>query len=72
MAGVRLEPVGDVPADRDDTTVAASLALAASCVLAAAGANRILYEGMKLTGYQSIIIGFIVLSAAFGLAPLLV
>ncbi len=49
----------------------ASLALAASCVLAAAGANRILYEGMKLTGYQSIIIGFIVLSAAFGLAPLL-
>jgi hypothetical protein len=49
----------------------AAISLAASCVLAAAGANRILYEGMRLSGYQAIIIAFIVLSAAFGLVPLL-
>ncbi len=49
----------------------AAIAFASSCVLAAAGANRILYEGVALKTYQPAIIGFIAISVAVGLLPLL-
>ncbi len=51
-------------------TAFAAVGFAASCVVAAAGANRILYEGAHIRDYQSVIIGFIVASVAIGLAPL--
>jgi len=44
---------------------------AASAVVAAAAANRVLYEGVQLKEYQSAIIGFIVMAVVFGIAPLL-
>lgn len=47
------------------------VSFAASCVVAAAAANRILYEGVSLKSYQSAIIGFLVVSIVLGLAPLL-
>lgn len=52
-------------------TAFAAISFAASCVLAAAGANRIFYEGGTFKDYQSVIAGFVVLSVLLGLAPLL-
>jgi hypothetical protein len=49
----------------------AVIAFAAGAVVAAAAANRILYEGVSLKAYQSVIIGFIVISVVVGIAPLL-
>jgi hypothetical protein len=49
----------------------AILALAAGALLAAAASNRILHEGTPLKTYQSVIIGFVVLSVVVGIAPLL-
>lgn len=51
-------------------TAFAAVSFAASCLVAAAAANRILYEGVHIKDYQSAIIGFVVLSVIVGLAPL--
>lgn len=51
-------------------TAFAAIALAASCMVSAAAANRILYEGVRVKDYQSVIIAFIVVSVILGLAPL--
>jgi len=51
-------------------TAFAAIAFAASCMVAAAAANRILNEGAHIKDYQSVIIGFVVVSVAVGLAPL--
>jgi hypothetical protein len=51
-------------------TAFAAVGFAASCMVAAAASNRILYEGAHLKDYQSVIIGFIVVSVVLGLAPL--
>jgi hypothetical protein len=48
----------------------AAVSLAASCVMSAAAANRILNEGASLKTFQSGLIGFVVLSIVVGLAPL--
>jgi hypothetical protein len=45
---------------------------AASAVLAGAAANRILYEGVHLTDYQSAVVGFIVMAVVIGILPLFV
>ncbi|HEU4929003.1 MAG TPA: hypothetical protein VFU38_04175, partial [Candidatus Krumholzibacteria bacterium] len=45
---------------------------AMSAVLAAAAANRILYQGVALKEYQSVIIGIVVVQIVLGLIPLLV
>jgi hypothetical protein len=46
------------------------ISLAASCVISAAAATRILHEGVALKSYQSMLIGFVVLSITVGLVPL--
>ncbi len=53
-------------------TAFAAISFAASCLVTAAAANRILYEGVRVRDYQPVIIGFIVLSIVLGLAPLFV
>ena len=45
---------------------------AMSAVLAAAAANRILYQGVSLKEYQSVLIGIVVVQIILGLIPLLV
>jgi len=52
-------------------TAFASVILAASCVVAAAAANRVLYEGVSLITYRPLMIGFVVVSIVIGLAPFL-
>lgn len=49
----------------------ASVMFGASCVVAAAAANRILYEGVSLITYRPLMIGFVVVSIVIGLAPFL-
>jgi hypothetical protein len=49
----------------------AAVTFAASCVLCAAGLNRILYESARFKDYQSFLIGFVVVSVMFAIAPLL-
>jgi hypothetical protein len=52
-------------------TAFASVMFAASSVVAATAANRILYEGVSLTTYGPLMIGFVVASLVIGLAPFL-
>jgi len=46
-------------------------AFAASAVVAAAAANRVLYEGIQLKSYQTAMAGFVVVSVVLALVPLL-
>jgi hypothetical protein len=49
-----------------------SVILAASCVVAAAAATRILHDGATLASFQNAIVTVVVISVVVGIAPLLV
>jgi hypothetical protein len=52
-------------------TAFASVIFAESCVVAAAAANRILYDGVSWMTYRPLMIGFVVVSVVIGLLPFL-
>lgn len=71
IAGSHPDRVGGLGFVNIGQTSFSSVMLGVSSVVAAAAANRILYEGASLVSYASLMISFVVVSIVIGLAPLL-